>query len=64
VERWRNDGRVHFSPDGKHIVSAPTLWTATSYCPSIELGKDLLGVFAELAAHQLAECQARVAATR
>ena len=39
----------------------PALWTATRYCPPIELRKELLGVSDDVAAEQLASCQRRVA---
>ncbi|WP_272425602.1 nSTAND1 domain-containing NTPase [Polyangium jinanense] len=39
----------------------PALWTATRYCPPIELRKELLGVSEDVAAEQLASCQRRVA---
>jgi WD40 repeat protein len=39
----------------------PALWTATRYCPPIELRKELLGVSEEVAAAELASCQRRVA---
>ncbi|HRI63955.1 MAG TPA: protein kinase [Polyangium sp.] len=40
----------------------PALWTATRYCPPIDLRKELLGMSDEVAAEQLASCQRRVAA--
>ncbi len=40
----------------------PALWTATRYCPPIDLRKELLGVSDEVAAEQLASCQRRVVA--
>lgn len=39
----------------------PALWTATRYCPPIDLRRELLGVSAEIAAEQLASCERRVA---
>ncbi|MDI1484608.1 WD40 repeat domain-containing protein, partial [Polyangium sp. y55x31] len=39
----------------------PALWTATRYCPPIELRRELLGVSEDVAAEQLASCQRRVA---
>ena len=39
----------------------PALWTATRYCPPIELRKELLGVSEDVAAVELASCQRRVA---
>ncbi len=40
----------------------PVLWTATRYCPPVELRMELLAVSAEEAERQFARCQARVAA--
>lgn len=43
-------------------LNDPALWTATRYCPPVELRKELLGVSDEIAAEQLASCLRRVAA--
>ncbi|MEZ4314701.1 MAG: WD40 repeat domain-containing protein, partial [Polyangiaceae bacterium] len=42
-------------------LADPLLWTATRYCPPIELRMELLGVSRDVAAEQLVRCQARVA---
>ncbi|MEZ4310961.1 MAG: hypothetical protein R3F14_23210 [Polyangiaceae bacterium] len=42
-------------------LADPLLWTATRYCPPVELRMELLGVSGEVAAEQLLRCQARVA---
>ena len=42
----------------------PALWTATSYCPPVELRIDLLGVPRGLAEQHFQTCRNRVAAAR
>ncbi|MEM9493550.1 MAG: hypothetical protein AAGC55_30660 [Myxococcota bacterium] len=53
-------------PDIKPIAGPhdPVLWTATSYCPTIEQRMELLGVDEQRAHDNLAACQRRVAAAR
>ena len=40
------------------------LWLATTYCPTIEQRRELLGVSSKLAHEQLSQCRARVLAAR
>lgn len=42
-------------------IDAPSLWRATSYCPTIEQREELLGVSTEFASALWHKCQSRVA---
>ncbi|MCG8425030.1 MAG: protein kinase [Proteobacteria bacterium] len=42
-------------------LSDPALWTATTYCPPVELRVELLGVSRDMATRHLEQCRARVA---
>jgi hypothetical protein len=58
VEHVVDDGTIDV---GSVNVKLDELWTATRYCPPIDLRKELLGVSDDVAAEQLALCQRRVA---